>query len=163
MRRIFGTDIGGVLAPPVNPSQKDQTDDQSLSEFLPIPDSFRVLSRIANELLKPEDTFVVSYCDQATEVISRRWLDIHNFFEITKIPRNNLYYCRDRKFKNPICQKLRITDFVDDNIKVISILETVPNRYLFRTKVKELTIIDSSITIVRSWIDIEQEYFKTNL
>lgn len=159
MRRIFGTDIGGVLAPPVSPSQKDQTDDQSLSEFLPIPDSFRVLSRIANELLKPEETFVVSYCDQATEVISRRWLDIHNFFEITRIPHGNLFYCRERSHKNIICQELEITDFVDDNIKVIKSLETVLNKYLFKTKEKELTIIDPTISIVRSWLDVEKEYF----
>lgn len=159
MRRIFGTDIGGVLAPPVSPSQKDQIDDQSLSEFLPIPDSFRVLSRIANELLKPEDTFVVSYCDQATEVISRRWLDIHNFFEITRIPHGNLFYCRERSHKNIICQELEITDFVDDNIKVIKSLETVLKRYLFKTKENELTIIDPTILIVRSWLDVEKEYF----
>lgn len=159
MRRIFGTDIGGVLAPPVSPSQKDKTDDRSLRKFLPIPDSFRVLSRITNELLKPEDTFVVSYCDQATEVISRRWLDIHNFFEITRIPHGNLFYCRERSHKNIICQELEITDFVDDNIKVIKSLETVLKKYLFKTKENELTIIDPTISIVRSWLDVEKEYF----
>lgn len=162
MKKIFGTDIGGVLAPPVNPSQKDKTDDKSLKEFLPVANSFRVLSRIANELLKPRDTFVVSYCDQETEVISRRWLEIHKFFETTKIPYSNLFYCRDRSHKNIICEELGITDFVDDNIKVIQSLETVENRFLFRTKEKELTIVDPTIKIVKSWDDIEQKYFKTS-
>lgn len=160
MKKIFGTDIGGVLAHPVNPLEKDKTDDKSLSEFLPIENSFRVLSRIANDLLKPRDTFVISYCDQETEVISRRWLDIQGFFEITKIPHGNLFYCRERSHKNIICEELGITDFIDDNIKVIQSLETVSKRYLFRTKEKELTIVDPSISIVRSWLDVEEEYFK---
>lgn len=159
MRRIFGTDIGGVLAPPVKPSEKNNTDNISLHKFLPIPDSFRVIGRIVQELLGSRNTFVVSYCDQATEVISRRWLNIHGFFEITKIPYGNLFYCRERSHKNIICQELEITDFIDDNIKVLNSLETVQKRYLFRTKDKPSQNVNQEIKIVQSWAEIEKIFF----
>lgn len=159
MNRIFGTDIGGVLAPSIHPSQVDFVDQAMLRQLLPRPNAFRVISRIANELLQPNSVYVVSYCDQQTEQHSRLWLKIHDFHEITKIPEGNLFYCRERRHKNIICQELGITDFVDDNIKVLLGLETVTTKFLFRHKDKNKKPKDINIQEVWSWTDIEQEYF----
>ncbi len=64
MNRIFGTDIGGVLAPSVHPTQTDFVDKTMLKALLPNPNAFRVMARIANELLQPKKVYVVSYCDE---------------------------------------------------------------------------------------------------
>ena len=82
--------------------------------------------------------YVVSKCGEATEARSREWLSHNNFFERTGVPPSNVYFCRERAEKAPICTRLGVTHFVDDRLEVLSYLDDVPHRYLFKPRDEEV-------------------------
>ncbi len=158
MKRIFGSDIGGVLAPSINPSRELPYTFEELKKLTPHPDAFEVLGRLTTEIFQPRNMFIVSYCDEEIERNSRKWLEYHGFHEITKIPVSHLFYCRDRSHKNIICQELGITDFIDDREKILLSLETVPNRYLFDINNKRETASIPEIKVVHSFTELADQY-----
>jgi hypothetical protein len=78
--------------------------------------------------------WLVSKCGPRIEARSRAWLARHAFFARTGIPHANLRFCRDRRDKAPICQRLGIGFFVDDRVDVLAAMAgVVPHRFLFGT------------------------------
>ncbi len=63
--------------------------------------------------------WLVSKCGAGVQQKSRAWLEHHRFFEITKIPEENLRFCKTRPEKAPICEKLGITCFIDDRYDIL--------------------------------------------
>jgi hypothetical protein len=77
---------------------------------------------------------LVSHASTWAEHKIRYWLDAHLFFNRTGIARNEVYFCHDRQDKAAICQRERVSHFIDDRLEVLQHLQgVVDHRYLFGT------------------------------
>ena len=63
---------------------------------------------------------------------SRQFLRDQRLFEQTGLLESNLVFCLERPDKAPLCDRLRITHFVDDHVDVLKYLRSVPHLLLFR-------------------------------
>lgn len=76
--------------------------------------------------------WIISKCGERIELRTRQWLDHHDFYARTGIPRDNLRFCRKRADKAGHCAGLGITHMIDDRLDVHeAIRPLVPHRYLF--------------------------------
>ncbi|MEO3778640.1 hypothetical protein ABGB16_17670 [Micromonospora sp. B11E3] len=155
MRRL-GVDIGGVVIEAV-----DEGADTSFfgGNYLRTPQvdgAFEALATLVGEVFGPE-AYVVSKCGERTERRTREWLAHHRFHERTGITPDRLHFCRTRPEKAPIARRLELTDFVDDRLEVLGYLGSVPNRYLFRPRPREVAAHAPHLGAVRrveSWPEL---------
>lgn len=154
---VLGVDIGGVLTDRV----ADGSDTSFFSDrFLETPavaDGFEILARLVRERFG-ERAHLVSKCGPRVQEKTLLWLAHRNFHAITGVAPERLHFCRTREEKAPICKRLRVTHFIDDRFDVLSYLTTVPNRYLFQPRDKDLARAEreapQGLCVVRSWAEI---------
>jgi hypothetical protein len=86
-----------------------------------------------------------------------------DFWSYTGIPREHLRFCLHYEDKAPICEDLGVTHFVDDRLRVLRRLTTVPHRYIFRKggprpqEVREYGTPSQETAIeVDSWAKLEE-------
>ncbi|GAA3762691.1 hypothetical protein GCM10022225_55410 [Plantactinospora mayteni] len=170
----IGIDIGGVLVQqedrlhddqptgpePVGPPAGAETEDTALlADFRrtpPVPGAFEAVSALVAEMFG-EHVYLVSKCGERVERRTRLWLEHHDFYARTGVRAGHLHFCRTRQGKAPIAAALGLTHFVDDRLEVLSYLETVPNRYLFRPRDHEVRRHRSHLAAVRrveSWPEL---------
>lgn len=166
---IFGVDVGGVILDKAN----DDTDTSFLGdnflETTTVPFAIGALVTIRSFLAclaevqgRPYDPkeppiHVVSKCGPNVQRKTMLWMKHHVFHEITGIPESHVHFCLKRHEKAPICKDLGITDFVDDKLEVLSYLESVPHRYLFRPSDREVARFRRHLPLVtrmNSWNDV---------
>lgn len=76
--------------------------------------------------------WVISKCGPRIQERTLAWLDHHDFYGRTGVPRGNVRFCRKRADKAGHCAQLRITHMIDDRIDVHrALVDRVPCRYLF--------------------------------
>jgi hypothetical protein len=89
--------------------------------------------------------------------LGRLWY--FNFWKYTGVPRSNLYFCRHHEDKAVICERLGITHFVDDRLRVLDCLKTVGNRYALnpntsRRQLRKYPDALKEVTVVGSWQEL---------
>ena len=107
-----------------------------------------------------DNVFLVSKCGQRVQNRTLRWLDHHRFYDLTGVARGHVHFCRERREKAGICEKLGITHFVDDRLEVLSKLTTVGTLYLFQPRpdeVRRFARFLNRVKQVNSWQEILQE------
>ncbi|MEU8796862.1 hypothetical protein [Spirillospora sp. NPDC048819] len=76
--------------------------------------------------------WIISKCGDRVRKRTLAWLDHHDFYARTGLPRENVRFCRKRAEKAGHCADLGITHMIDDRLDVHqAIREIVPYRYLF--------------------------------
>ncbi|TDD76501.1 hypothetical protein E1293_27090 [Actinomadura darangshiensis] len=76
--------------------------------------------------------WIISKCGDRIRKRTLAWLDHHDFYERTGLPKDNVRFCRKREEKARHCAELGITHMIDDRLDVHrAIREIVPYRYLF--------------------------------
>ncbi|TDC42543.1 hypothetical protein E1281_36110 [Actinomadura sp. KC345] len=76
--------------------------------------------------------WIISKCGDRVRKRTLAWLDHHDFYARTGLPRENVRFCRKREEKARHCRELGITHMIDDRLDVHrAIREIVPHRYLF--------------------------------
>ncbi|WP_149257620.1 hypothetical protein [Actinomadura sp. K4S16] len=79
--------------------------------------------------------WIISKCGDRVRERTLAWLDHHDFYGRTGLPRGNVRFCRKRQDKALHCAELGITHMIDDRLDVHrAIREIVPYRYLFGPK-----------------------------
>lgn len=153
--RRLGIDVGGVITDRTN----DNTDTSFFSDnFLnttAVPGAIEVIARITREKFRKENIFIVSTCGEAIEKKTRAWLKHRNFYKLTGMEENQVYFCRKRQDKAGICASLGITHFIDDHLEVLGYLAgIVETRFLFAPSEKEMARYKKDpedIVIVSGW------------
>ena len=75
--------------------------------------------------------WLVSKCGPRVQARTLRWLQAHDFYGRTGVPRDHARFCR-RADKRAHCEELRLTHFVDDHPEVhAAIRGAVEHQYLF--------------------------------
>jgi hypothetical protein len=62
--------------------------------------------------------WLVSKCGPRIQARTLRWLEAHDFYGRTGVPREHARFCRDRADKRAHCEELRLTHFIDDHPEV---------------------------------------------
>lgn len=76
--------------------------------------------------------WLVSKCGPRTQARTLRWLDGHDLYARTGLPRDHVRFCRRRADKRTHCEELGLTHFVDDHPEVhAAIRGVVQHQYLF--------------------------------
>ncbi|WP_018655065.1 hypothetical protein [Actinomadura flavalba] len=76
--------------------------------------------------------WIISKCGERIRLRTLAWLDHHDFYARTGLPRENVRFCRRRADKAGHCRELGITHMIDDRPDVHRALEgVVPHRFLF--------------------------------
>ena len=124
-----------------------------------MPDAIRVISKLVECIFK-QNTYIVSRVDPGGDKNVLDFLDNNHFWEITNINRDHTIFCSKRSDKALICEKLDITDFVDDRLECLYHMQSVPNRYSINpSEQQRRDFMFSSAIIVNGWPDIERLIF----
>jgi hypothetical protein len=123
-----------------------------------IPGAFENL-RVIVASKKFSEIHLVSKIDPVTEYAYRKWLEVNSFWAATDISAKNLHFCRRHEDKAPICAELGITHFVDDRLRVLRSLTTVPYRYALNPRPRDFERYADAlphITVVHSWDELRE-------
>jgi hypothetical protein len=94
---------------------------------------------------------LVSKAGPRVQEKTRLWLRHHDFHARTGVPQQEVYFCRERREKAAICERLRVTHFIDDRADVLIHLQhVVAHRYLFGPQ-RPGTVVPSGVTPVGDW------------
>lgn len=105
----------------------------SLDEALASPATDGVFD-VLPELIGLVDgrAWIISKAGDRVRARTLAWLDHHDFYRRTGLPRRNVRFCRKRSDKVLHCAELKITHMVDDRLDVHRALRgVVPHLYLF--------------------------------
>lgn len=150
----IGIDIGGVI---IDREKNDNTDTSLFGpnylNALAVPGAFEAIQTIHNEIF-PE-TYIISKCGANIERKSREWLEHNGFYKKTGMFEEKVLFCRERRDKAPIAQKLGLTHFIDDKLEVLGYMrDVVANRILFspdREEIIKTGPLAGPVTPVFSW------------
>lgn len=116
----LGIDIGRVIIGPVVDGQQDTsflgTRFEEAMLTPPADGAFDTIARLADDF---EQIHLISKCGESVQRKSLGWLDHHDFYGVTGIPRDRVHFCRKRPDKAPIARRLRLTHFIDDRLDVL--------------------------------------------
>lgn len=117
----LGIDIGKVIiAGPAHPGGGDtaffQGDEATMIATPEMDGSFAAIGRLTG--LLQGHVWLVSKCGPRVQARTLRWLDGHDFYQRTGVPRDHVRFCRTRPEKRPHCEELGLTHFVDDHPEV---------------------------------------------
>jgi hypothetical protein len=129
----LGIDIGRVIIAPGDThgdtSFLNGTDEQAM-RTPPNKDSFEAIAQLVKHF--NGKVWLVSKAGQKVSIRTRQWLREWDFYKKTGVPAENLYFCKERADKRGICERLRITHFIDDRLDVLSHMRgLVSSLYLF--------------------------------
>ena len=154
----IGIDIGDVIIDGVKNERTDTSflGDQYL-QTTAVPGAFETIKALVDSQFGNR-VYLISQCSEKVEMRIRRWLDYHDFHNLTGVSHGRVWLCRTPAEKIRLCGEIGITHFVDDKLEVLSYLvNIVPNRYLFRSKPREIAKFPRflpQVTQVQSWEEI---------
>ncbi len=152
----LGVDFGRVIQGATLPSGDEDTvflagGIEDAMRTPPSPNAFEVLARLVARF--EGRAWVISKCGPRVEQRTRQWLDRHDFYERTGVPRDNLRFCRARADKAVHCAELGITHMIDDRLDVHRALRgLVPYLYLFGLQTEP---VPEWVEHVPSWPETE--------
>jgi hypothetical protein len=138
----LGVDIGGVVLRHDNYQEDASRAGPLLGPGSELPGAREGIAALTSVF--GGRVYLVSKCGPLTQARTREWL-AEGFYDSTGLDPAAVRFCRRRSDKAGICADLGITHFVDDRLEVLSYLEAVPNRYLFRPRADEVAAHHSSL------------------
>lgn len=113
---------------------------------------FNVLPRLVDEF--GGRVWIISKCGPRIQQLTSSWLEFHDFYARTGMPRGNVRWCKKRADKAAHCAELEVTHMIDDRLDVHAHLRgIVPNLYLFGTQ--RTAVAPDWVIPVRSWAETE--------
>jgi len=157
-RPAIGFDFGGVI---IEPFPESKTESFEHLRVNPTPGAFEAIRELV-EFFGPKNSFIVSKCGTTMEQRVVEWLRENDFYNRTSLPSPNVFFCRERKDKAPICKNLQITHFIDDRSDVLQhMVGIIPNLYHFvcegfpdKTNEKPFNVDAYNYTKVHSWNEL---------
>ena len=157
MEEVLGVDVGGVIIDRVNDGTDTSFFGHNFLQTTAVPDVFDVLKSLSGRFSK---IVVVSKCGQRIQEQTLKWLDHQEFYQRTGILKSDVHFCRERRDKAGICERLGVTHFVDDRLEVLGYLTTVSNLYLFRpsdNEVRKFARFLPRVKRVETWREVASD------
>jgi hypothetical protein len=124
--------------------------------FKPSPNCFRIITSWIN---RGDDIFIISKVNSYQKKEVEEWLEKNNFFNITGVKPENLYFCFERRDKSLFVKALNINIMIDDRPEVMAYLDYDVIKFLISPDEKDLNQYKDKLfntKIVYSWLEIEQ-------
>ena len=146
----LGIDIGRVIIGGDGDDTSFLDGDEAAAMAAPAVDG--AFAAIAELWLRFDgNVWLVSKAGPRIAARTRDWLDAHDFFAATGMPRDRLRFCRQRREKADHALELELTHFIDDRFDVLQYLEgLVPYRFLFGPQ-RRTYPPQSTLFCVRDW------------
>jgi hypothetical protein len=117
----LGIDIGRVIIDgPSHPDGGDtaffEGDEATMLATPEMPGAVEAIARLVRHF--DGRVWLVSKCGAFVQARTERWLDAHDFYRRTGVPREHVRFCRARADKRQHCEELGLTHFVDDHPEV---------------------------------------------
>ena len=130
----LGVDIGRVIIDgPGHPGGDTAFfagDEATMLATPEMPDALEVIARLVERFAGR--VWLVSKCGPRTQARTLRWLDGHDLYARTGLPREHVRFCRRRVDKRGHCVELGLTHFVDDHPEVHAAIHgVVAYQYFF--------------------------------
>jgi hypothetical protein len=158
MDQRIGIDIGNVLTKrdtDIRPFGEDYLNVQSCNG------AFEAVATLA-EIAGLSNIFIISKCSLENQKKSLEWLEYKEFFSLTGVRQEHVYFCLKRSDKRTIAENLLLNYFVDDRWTVLThlvTLDSIRKMYLFRPVPAEKEAFikgytGEQIMLVESWEQI---------
>ncbi len=153
----LGIDIGRVIIDgPSHPGggdtaffEGDEATMQATPEMAGAVESIARLTRLLNG-----QVWLVSKCGPRVQARTLRWLDGHDFYQRTGLPRGHVRFCLTRPEKRGHCLDLGLTHFVDDHPEVhAAIRGAVDHQYVFGPQTQP---VPGYAAAAPTWADAER-------
>jgi hypothetical protein len=123
-----------------------------------MPGAIEVLAELVTRF--DGNVWIVSKCGERIQRRTLDWLEHHDLYGRTGLPRGNVRFCRRRPEKALHCEELGITHFIDDRLDVLTYLRgLVPNLYLFGRQTEP---VPAWVTHLPSWDAVSREMSGTS-
>jgi hypothetical protein len=157
MPEVLGVDIWKVLIREV-PGRSFR--DEPYLDYPEVEDAFRVLRRLHDERFG-SNIHLVTRCGRKVRGRRLSWLDHHDFWKRTGIPRVPPRYCWSPRNKSDACYDMGMTHFIDDDPRELVYLEGyIPNLICLQEEAQQMaetSLFNAlSMTRVDSWSEIER-------
>lgn len=138
MERL-GVDIGRVIIARDTDERRggDRMFGPDFIQTKAVDGAIPALARLVAEKYGPDGIDLVSKCGEKMEVKTRLWLSANDFYALTGIRPENVFFCRRRDEKAPIAEERGLSAFIDDRLEILGTMPAVPRRYLFDPDPKE--------------------------
>ncbi len=155
----IGIDFGGVVIPI---SKDDSVKDEIFYENRgltfrntpPFPNALDTIARLYDRY--HGNVWIVSKATQPTRERVLAWMKFNDFFSITGLKRDHIFFCDKRPQKRDHCIELGITHFIDDRVHVLDIIkDVVDNLYLFGPQ-KMTSHVLRWATLVKDWDEVAE-------
>ena len=131
----LGIDIGRVITNgPAHPRGGDtaffEGDEATMLATPEVDGAVESIARLMR--LLDGRVWLVSKCGPRVQARTLRWLDAHDFYQRTRLPRDHVRFCLTRPDKRAHCLELGLTHFVDDHPEVHDAIRgAVSHQYFF--------------------------------
>ncbi len=125
-------------------------------------DAFRVLCRLTDD--EYVDIFIISKVTPEEEKSAIKWFDEVNFFTETGIKPEQVHFCRERKDKAVIAEKVGLSHHIDDRPEVMFHMDVNIVKYLFRPEGADLVkyynqLRTHDVRVINAWTEFEKHFF----
>lgn len=145
---VLGIDVGGVLVDRVAGGSDTSFFGDRPMDTPAVPGALEAVAELV-ELFEYR-VHIVSKAGPKISELTRRWLGSRRVTGTGGIPIGNVHFVRKRPDKQPICEQLGVTHFIDDRLDVLKHLVTVDHRYLFTGGLGE----DDAPELVPAWVTV---------
>lgn len=153
---MLGIDVGGVIIKPAENTGDTSFFSDGYLKTPMIEGAFETIRHLNLEVFHG-DVCIVSKCGERVEAKTRHWLGHHGFHDYTGIPPARLFFCRKRKDKAPICERVGVDIFIDDRLDVLRHLTTVERKIHFQATeaaALEENTFGVDVEICKSWAEV---------
>jgi hypothetical protein len=112
----IGIDIGGVI---IGGQGEDTFFSADFLDTPPISGAFDAIRSLVNEH-GAENVYIISKCGPTVQTKSIIWLFEHDFFFLTGMRPENVFFVRKRPEKAPLAETLELDAFIDDRADVLA-------------------------------------------
>ena len=131
---VLGIDVGGVI---IGADNDTTMFTKNYLEAQPVPGAFEAIRVLHARFLG--QIIIVSKAGPEMQDKTMHWMEQRDFWNATGMlkqglgrhPDQNVFFCRERADKAPICKRMNVTHFIDDRLDVLVHLTTVKKRFLF--------------------------------
>jgi hypothetical protein len=103
----------------------------------------------------PGDLYLVSARRLKSVRYAQQWLMKHGVFDV--IPAERMFFCESKKDKRPICDRLGIKTFVDDQLAVLELLSPRMKRVLLDVHgVRPRLTIEEGYEVADGWAHVRE-------
>jgi len=123
------------------------------------PNSFKVISELVK---RGDNVYMISKCNSRQKEEVERWLSYVNFFNLTGVKSENLYFCFERRDKGIFVKALNIQLMIDDRAEVMTHILPTVIKFLINPETDDYDRHSKQLwncKVVANWLEIERALF----